>query len=102
MFEIRARLHLGRALMDVDTAQAEEVLRTALSVIDATDARGYEPFVREELARLYHRRGDDTQCERETAEARRLFDSNGAPTHFERVGRAPDLCNGSGDPPTIH
>ena len=102
MFEIRARLHLGRALLDVDAARANEVLLAALEIVDETEARGYEPFIREELARAYNRRGDDDACARETTAARRLFDRNGAPTHFERVGSAPDLCHESGDTPTIH
>jgi adenylate cyclase len=102
MFEIRARLHLARALLDVDPARAEETLHVALDLVEQTDARGYEPFLREELARTYHRRGDDASCGRETAAALRLFDSNGAPSQFERVGREPDLCHESSDTPTIH
>lgn len=102
MFEIRARLYLARSLMDVDAARAEEVLCAALELVEATDGRGYEPFLREELARTHHRRGDGVSCGRETAAARALFVRNGAPFHFERVGREPDLCHDSSDPPTIH
>ncbi len=102
MFEIRARLYLARALMRIDLARAEQVLKEALELIETSDARGYEPFIREELARTYHRGGDDAQCTRETEAARRLFEHNGAPTQFERVGREPDLCIESSDPATIH
>jgi class 3 adenylate cyclase/tetratricopeptide (TPR) repeat protein len=101
LFEIRSLLVLARAILaplthgefSGDTTGAAEevatVLAAAMEIVERTGARGYEPFLREELARLALLRGDAVTAGRELDEARRIFDSFGATSHADRLGASP-------------
>ncbi len=58
--------------------QIEAALGSVLEMVQRIGARGYEPQVRFELARLARRLGDDRRYGRELGEARRLFVAIGA------------------------
>jgi tetratricopeptide (TPR) repeat protein len=88
LFELRALLHLARALIEIDAREAVTVLKQALALIERTEARGYEPFVREVLALALDRCGDTDAGRREAAGAHQLFTENGAPAHAARVTAA--------------
>jgi class 3 adenylate cyclase/tetratricopeptide (TPR) repeat protein len=82
MHECRAGLLLGRALVAraeaADLVEAEQALADALAIVTRTEARGYEPYVRAELAALAGLRGDHASCRREIAHAAALFRDIGA------------------------
>jgi tetratricopeptide (TPR) repeat protein len=79
---IPAGLAMARVLLAAPGAlQAERIesaLGEVLELVQRTGARGYEPQVRVELARLAKARGDDGRYEEELSEARRLFTAIGA------------------------
>jgi tetratricopeptide (TPR) repeat protein len=82
MHECRAGLLLGRALLArgdaADLVEAGQALAGALDIVTRTEARGYEPYVRAELAALAGLRGDDDLRRREIAHAAALFREIGA------------------------
>jgi len=89
MFECRALLVLARVLLAAGPAsidEASEALTSALEIVERTGARGYEPFLRVELARLAELRGDTADGAKQLADAQRLFRENGATDHAERIG----------------
>jgi len=88
LFECRARLVLARALLASDPPsadEAEQALTAALGIVERTGARGYEPFLRVELARAAALRGDVTASRRERADAARLFRKHGASAYADRI-----------------
>ncbi|HEY2773885.1 MAG TPA: adenylate/guanylate cyclase domain-containing protein [Candidatus Binatia bacterium] len=92
MHECRASLLLGRALVargeadDLD--EAERALGDALAIVERTEARAYEPYVRAELAALAAARGDESARRRETAHAAALFRDIGAESRAVEVEAA--------------
>jgi class 3 adenylate cyclase/tetratricopeptide (TPR) repeat protein len=85
LFELRARLILGRALAERDGVEALAVLAEALALAERTEAAGYAPFIHEALADAHARLGDEQACRDETELARRMFEANGAPAHAARL-----------------
>jgi adenylate cyclase len=79
---IPAGLAMARVLLAApgpfQADQIEAALGSVLEMVQRIGARGYEPQVRVELARLARRLGDDRRYERELGEARRLFIAIGA------------------------
>ncbi len=55
--------------------------------IERTGAKGSQPFVHEVRAQLARVCGDEKTCERERAEAERLWTEMGAHGHIERMDR---------------
>jgi hypothetical protein len=90
LFECRSRLVLARALLagEPDTAQASEVLDEAMAIVERTGARGYEPFLRAERARIAELTGDEIGNAREIAAAEKMFRSMGADAHAARLHAA--------------
>jgi tetratricopeptide (TPR) repeat protein len=88
LFELRARLLLGRALAEHEPAEAMSVLSEALALVERTGGRGYAPFIHEALAEVHARRGDAQACREEGETAQRLFEENGAPFHAARIASA--------------
>ena len=82
MHECRASLFLGRALVargePADLQEADRALADALAIVNKTEARAYEPYVRAELAALAAARGDTALRRREVAHAAALFRDIGA------------------------
>lgn len=82
MHECRANLFLGRALVArghaSDLMEAEKVLGDAMAIVNKTEARAYEPYVRAELAALAAARGDEPLRRKELAHAAALFRDIGA------------------------
>jgi len=82
MHECRASLFLGRALVArgdaADLLEAEGALHDAMAIVNKTEARAYEPYVRAELAALAAARGDEPLKRREIAHAAALFRDIGA------------------------
>jgi ATP/maltotriose-dependent transcriptional regulator MalT len=91
IFEIPALVIRARILLRSDGAGAREeiegALARALTLIDETGARVYEPLAREERAGLARLLGDGDACERELREAHRLYTEMGATGHAERLAR---------------
>lgn len=88
LFECRALLFCVRALIaggPRHLAEAADALETAFAIVERTGARGYEPFLRVEAARLARLRGDTTSVASELAEASRQFRSMGAEGHADRI-----------------
>jgi adenylate cyclase len=88
LFECRARLVLARALLAGESPEidrAAEVLDEALAIVERTNARGYEPFLRVERACIAGLRGDEVGRARETLAAERLFLAMGADAHAQRL-----------------
>jgi class 3 adenylate cyclase/tetratricopeptide (TPR) repeat protein len=88
LFECRALLFCVRALLaggPQHLAEASDMLDAAFAIVARTGARGYEPFLRVEAARLARLRGDATSVANELAEASRQFRSMGADGHAERI-----------------
>ena len=77
-----ASLAIARVLLAAPgPLQAERIeaeLTAVLDLVVEIGARGYEPMVRVEIARLASRLGEDARAERELEQARRLFTENGA------------------------
>jgi tetratricopeptide (TPR) repeat protein len=92
MHECRASLFLGRALVtrsgDADLIEAEKALADAMAIVNRTEARAYEPYVRAELAALASARGDDSLRRREMAHAAALFRDIGAEARAIEVANA--------------
>ncbi len=61
--------------------------RSQQEFIERTGARGSLPFVHEVRAGLARVCGDESTCERERAEAERLWTEMGAHGHIERMAR---------------
>jgi class 3 adenylate cyclase/tetratricopeptide (TPR) repeat protein len=88
LFECRSRLVLARALLagtEPDVDGASDQLDAALAIVERTGAAGYEPFVREERARVAALRGDDVGRAREASAAERLFRQMDAHGHLRRL-----------------
>ncbi len=89
MHECRANLFLGRALVArgkaADLHEAERALGEAMAIVNRTEARAYEPFVRAELAALAAARGDEATRRREVAHAAALFRDIGAEARADQV-----------------
>jgi adenylate cyclase len=88
-YEIEARLALVEVLRTTGGAAAaaeiEEHLTRAGELTAPTGARTLAPRVHAELAELARLRGEDERCEQEAQEARRLFETVGAPLLAERL-----------------
>lgn len=93
-----ARVHEGQALISHARAlrvtsglAARDSIATAVAeaatVIEATGALAWSPFLHEEQARLALLAGDEPTWDRQLAEARRLFAHSGATGHGERLAR---------------
>ncbi|HYC56776.1 MAG TPA: adenylate/guanylate cyclase domain-containing protein [Candidatus Binatia bacterium] len=93
MHECRSSLFLGRALIARgDTASlsaAAVALSDALAIVERTEARAYEPYVRMELASLAQASGDMSAHRRELARAVQLFREIGAPRRAEQASLEP-------------
>jgi class 3 adenylate cyclase/tetratricopeptide (TPR) repeat protein len=88
LFECRALLVCVRALLagGVDhLEEAEEALASAFAIVNRTGARGYEPFLRIEAAKLARLRGDVATSVSELEKASRQFDSMGARGHAAKT-----------------
>ena len=92
MHECRASLFLGRALVaraaGADLREAEAALSDAMAIVNKTEARAYEPYVRAELAALAAARGDDPLRRREIAHAAALFRDIGADSRAAEIANA--------------
>jgi class 3 adenylate cyclase/tetratricopeptide (TPR) repeat protein len=92
MHECRASLFLGRALVtrsgDHDLIEAEQALADAMAIVNRTEARAYEPYVRAELAALAAARSDESLRRREMAHAAALFRDIGAEARAIEVANA--------------
>jgi adenylate cyclase len=92
MHECRASLFLGRALVArgeaADLMEAEGALSDAMAIVNKTEARAYEPYVRAELAALAAARGDDPLRRREIAHAAALFRDIGADARAAEIANA--------------
>jgi class 3 adenylate cyclase/tetratricopeptide (TPR) repeat protein len=91
IFEIAALVIWARILLRSDGASVREeievALARALTLIDETGARIYEPLALEERAGLARLLGDDAACDRHLRQARRLYAEMGATGHAERLAR---------------
>jgi class 3 adenylate cyclase/tetratricopeptide (TPR) repeat protein len=89
--ETRAQVSRARALLrgegDGARTEIETVLRRALALVEQTGARGYEPFVRVELAALARLTGDEAGWDRELRQAHALFTEMDAPIRAQQVIR---------------
>jgi hypothetical protein len=87
--EIHARLSWARVHLAAEGAAAaptiEACLAAAAVLIDQTEARVHEPFIRVERAALARLTADETTRQGELREAHRLFTEMGAPTRAEDV-----------------
>jgi class 3 adenylate cyclase/tetratricopeptide (TPR) repeat protein len=96
---IPAGLAMARVLLadreQLEGERIERELGTVLEMVQRTGARGYEPQVRVELARLARRLEDEERAERELNEARRLFGAIGAHGRLARLD-ASELDGASG------
>jgi class 3 adenylate cyclase/tetratricopeptide (TPR) repeat protein len=91
LFECRALLTLARSLLGGSKPEVDEavaVLAEALAIVERTGARGYEPFLRLELARVAAARGDEIGRAREIAAAEKLFLAMGATAQVEKLRAA--------------
>jgi hypothetical protein len=89
--QTEALLSRARVLLSLDGQAAADA---ATALIDRAavlawqgGARRQEPVLAEERARIAQVRGEGAECERQLAEARRLFDLLSLPRHRDRVGR---------------
>jgi len=95
MHECRASLLLGRVLLcrgaagDSDGAAAS--LAEALVIVERTEAKAYEPYVRRELATLSRARGDAAKWRDEMLVAARLFGEIGASERAAEISAAAAL-----------
>jgi class 3 adenylate cyclase/tetratricopeptide (TPR) repeat protein len=89
---IPAGLAMARVLLvapgPLQAERIDSALRDVLELVQRTGARGFEPQVRVELARLAERRGDESRYEEELSEARRLFMAMGAHGWLARLDDA--------------
>jgi tetratricopeptide (TPR) repeat protein len=87
--ECQAQKSLARVLLRADGADAREKIETALhralDLVEETDGKMEEPFIRLELAELARLTGDADARERELREAHRLFTEMGAPIRAKQV-----------------
>ncbi len=84
-----ARARVGLAIEGSEgTAEVEATLSHAATLVAATEAHAYTPFIHLERARLSLLTGDEAAHERALREARRLFTDMGATARAEQVGRA--------------
>ncbi len=88
---VEARLALSQVLLRTKEERAAPaiggLLARALSLVEETEARRYEPFIRAERAGLARLLRDEMTRQRELREAHRLFTEMGATGHAERVAR---------------
>ncbi len=86
IYELQSLRVLGRILIRTgEFAGAREALGQALTLIDRTGAVSIEPMVREELAELALRMGEEASHDRELREAHRLYAEMGATGHLARL-----------------
>jgi len=93
LFECRALLVLARALLALDEVPIEQttkVVARALEIVERTGARGYEPFLHVEAARLARLKGEASTGDDEIACATRQFRAMGAGAHVERLEQPGD------------
>jgi class 3 adenylate cyclase/tetratricopeptide (TPR) repeat protein len=93
LFECRSLLVLARALLATDEVPVERTaaaIARALAIVEATGARGYEPFLHVEAARLARVKGESATGDDEIAQATQQFRAMGA-------GAQVDLLERSGD-----
>ncbi len=84
-----ARARVGLAIEGSEgAAEVEATLSHAATLVAATEAHAYTPFIHLERARLSLLTGDEAAHERALREARRLFTDMGATARAEQVGRA--------------
>lgn len=84
--EAQALRSLGKVLISKGAwHEAKDALMRSLSLIEETEARAVEPFVREELAEIALRTGDAEAHARELREAHRLYEKMGATGHLARL-----------------
>jgi class 3 adenylate cyclase/tetratricopeptide (TPR) repeat protein len=93
VFEIVALLSWARVRLATDGADGAAgiaaALRDAMTLVEATGARAYAPFIHLERAALAHLLGDEAVREHELHEAHRLFIEIGAPIRAEQVATQP-------------
>ncbi len=95
MHECRASLLLGRVLVcrssagDLDRAAVS--LAAALAIVVRTEAKAYEPYVRQELAMLARASGNTPKWREEMLRAALLFEEIGAPARAALVSAAAAL-----------
>ncbi len=86
-----ALLHCARALLWSSGPRPKKEVQSAAEAskefIERTGAKGSLPFVHEVRAQLARVCGDEATCERERAEAERLWTEMGAHGHIERMDR---------------
>jgi hypothetical protein len=86
-----ALLCCARALLWSSGPRAKQQVQSAAEAskefIERTGAKGWLPFVHEVRAQLARVCGDEATCERERAEAERLWTEMGAHGHIERMAR---------------
>ncbi len=86
-----AHLRCARALLWSSGPRAKKEVQSAAEAskefIERAGAKGLLPFVYEIRAGLARVCGDEATCERERAEAERLWTEMGAHGHIERMAR---------------
>jgi hypothetical protein len=89
--EVRAQLALARVLRAVEGADASTdiaaALDRALTLVQSTAARSYEPQISVERARLAALQSDASGAQQWLREAHRLFTEMGASGHAERLAK---------------
>jgi hypothetical protein len=93
LFECRALLVLARALLAMDEVPVEraaEAISRALEIVEVTGARGYEPFLHVEAARLARVKGEPAVGDDEIARAAQQFRAMGAGAQVDRLERSGD------------
>ena len=83
--ELQCRLSLARALSAADADAAQEQIEIATSMVDATGAEAYRPFLLIERAALARTHGDESDRERCLTEARDRFAAMPAPIRVDQV-----------------
>jgi tetratricopeptide (TPR) repeat protein len=91
VYVCQAHLAQARVLLRTEGAKCRREIETALAdaaaAIEATGARGWEPFIHEERAALARLLGDEATHQRELREAHRLFTEMDATGHAARVAQ---------------
>jgi hypothetical protein len=86
---------LGKSLLRELSRRARPAIEAALErvlvLVKETGARGFEPHVYLERAKLAHLTGEEATRQRELREAHRLFTEIGAPIRAEQVAKDLEL-----------
>ncbi len=89
MHQCRALLFHARALLRAEGAKPKaeigSLLDQAMAIVELTGGRGYEPFIREEMAELYRAAGDMERYRSELETARSLYEQSGAVLQAQRL-----------------